>query len=182
MEKLFHTRWWDYSKQFMNLHGRVCLKNSFLFGCMSLAVMYFIHPFVSHFVLTIPYSLRSIIAISFIIFFTFDVYHTVDLLLHRNKTYLEVESAIEELKLCLESVDFVPGETLKDRIEYVLDTTDADERLLCIIDKIKQKLEVDDKHKKMFLHLSKAFPSQHLSSSREKLESIIEIFLRYKGK
>ena len=32
LEILFHARWWDYSKQFMNLNGRICLKNSCLFG------------------------------------------------------------------------------------------------------------------------------------------------------
>ena len=28
MEKLFHTKWWDYSKHPFNIHGRICLKNS----------------------------------------------------------------------------------------------------------------------------------------------------------
>ena len=34
MEKLFHTKWWDYSKHPFNIHGRICLKNSILFGLM----------------------------------------------------------------------------------------------------------------------------------------------------
>ncbi|MDE7245674.1 MAG: hypothetical protein K2O18_17115 [Oscillospiraceae bacterium] len=32
MEKLFHMRWWDYSGRRFNLFGRVCLRNSALFG------------------------------------------------------------------------------------------------------------------------------------------------------
>lgn len=32
MEKLFHMRWWDYSARRFNLNGRVCLRNSVLFG------------------------------------------------------------------------------------------------------------------------------------------------------
>ena len=32
MEKLFHMRWWDYSGRRFNLNGRVCLRNSALFG------------------------------------------------------------------------------------------------------------------------------------------------------
>lgn len=32
MELLFKARWWDYSEQFLNIHGRICLKNSCLFG------------------------------------------------------------------------------------------------------------------------------------------------------
>ena len=32
MEKLFHMRWWDYSKKKIQINGRVCLLNSVLFG------------------------------------------------------------------------------------------------------------------------------------------------------
>lgn len=40
MEKLFKTRWWDYSKESFNVNGRVCLKNSVLFGIGSLFIVY----------------------------------------------------------------------------------------------------------------------------------------------
>ena len=44
MEKMFHTRWWDYSRYRFNLNGRICLLNSTLFGLMCLFVVYVIHP------------------------------------------------------------------------------------------------------------------------------------------
>ncbi len=28
MEKMFHTRWWDYSRYRFNLNGRICLLNA----------------------------------------------------------------------------------------------------------------------------------------------------------
>lgn len=31
MEKIFHARWWDYSKNRFNLNGRICLVNSLAF-------------------------------------------------------------------------------------------------------------------------------------------------------
>ena len=34
LETLFHAKWWDYSDKKWNLHGRVCLQNSLLFGLM----------------------------------------------------------------------------------------------------------------------------------------------------
>ena len=34
MEKLFHMRWWDYSRYKFQIHGRVCLLNSTLFGLL----------------------------------------------------------------------------------------------------------------------------------------------------
>ena len=32
LEKIFHLRWWDYSKKKYNINGRVCLETSVLFG------------------------------------------------------------------------------------------------------------------------------------------------------
>jgi len=42
MEILFKTRWWDYSGESFNVNGRVCLKNSILFGLGSIAIIYFL--------------------------------------------------------------------------------------------------------------------------------------------
>ena len=44
MEKLFHMRWWDYSRRRFNLGGRVCLLNSLLFGLACLVLRYGIQP------------------------------------------------------------------------------------------------------------------------------------------
>lgn len=45
MEVLFHMRWWDYSKRKFNINGRICLRNSLLFGALVMAVMYGLQPF-----------------------------------------------------------------------------------------------------------------------------------------
>ena len=44
MEKLFHARWWDYSRKPMNLNGRVWIGNLILFGIASVAVVRIIDP------------------------------------------------------------------------------------------------------------------------------------------
>lgn len=49
LEKLFHTRWWDYSRYKFNIHGRVCLLNSLLFGLLGLLIIHFVQPFVMKF-------------------------------------------------------------------------------------------------------------------------------------
>lgn len=40
MEKLFKTRWWDYTNESFNINGRVCLKNSIFFGIGGLLIIY----------------------------------------------------------------------------------------------------------------------------------------------
>ncbi|MGM9619351.1 MAG: hypothetical protein ACI3W8_05920 [Oscillospiraceae bacterium] len=44
MEKAFHMRWWDYSHYRFQLHGRICLVNSTLFGLASVLLRHVIHP------------------------------------------------------------------------------------------------------------------------------------------
>ena len=62
MEKLFHSKWWDYSERPFNLNGRICLLNSFLFGVMGLVVMYVVHPFICDVFEQIPALARLITA------------------------------------------------------------------------------------------------------------------------
>lgn len=45
MEKLFDMRWWDYSQRKYNIKGRICLRNSLIFGVLSLVLIQWIHPF-----------------------------------------------------------------------------------------------------------------------------------------
>ena len=47
MEKIFHMRWWDYSDKILNINGRVCLRNSLMFGILVMVVMYLLHPYVT---------------------------------------------------------------------------------------------------------------------------------------
>ena len=44
MEKLFHMRWWDYSKKKIQLNGRICLLNSVLFGLACVLLCHVVNP------------------------------------------------------------------------------------------------------------------------------------------
>ena len=46
MEKLFHARWWDYSKRKFNIGGRVCLIGAVVFGAFSVVLILFLHPWI----------------------------------------------------------------------------------------------------------------------------------------
>ena len=46
MEKLFHARWWDYSKRKFNIGGRVCLIGAVVFGAFSVVLVLVLHPLV----------------------------------------------------------------------------------------------------------------------------------------
>ena len=82
LEKLFHTRWWDYSRYKFNIKGRVCLLNSLLFGALGLVIIHFVLPFImkllslfSDFVLIIS---SDIIALALIVDLLITVHRLVD--------------------------------------------------------------------------------------------------------
>ena len=71
MEKLFKTRWWDYSNEKFNLNGRICGKNAILFGLAGVITIYFIHPFLNSIFNKInPLILNIFIIIGLIIYIT----------------------------------------------------------------------------------------------------------------
>ncbi len=77
MENLFHIKWWDYSNYKFNIKGRVCLLNSTLFGIGSVIFMYIIHPFISSYVMLIPYTTKNIIVDLFLVVLIVDLYFTL---------------------------------------------------------------------------------------------------------
>lgn len=69
MEKLFKTRWWDYSNRKFNINGRVCLFNMICFGILSLVIMYGVNPFLLDTIHKIdPMVLKTVVSILMIIF------------------------------------------------------------------------------------------------------------------
>lgn len=53
LEKIFNLRWWDYSHESFNVNGRICLKNSVLFGIGGVIITKFFHPILSDFILSL---------------------------------------------------------------------------------------------------------------------------------
>lgn len=63
MEKIFNTRWWDYSSKKFNINGRICLETMIPFGIACLILMYVINPVIGKMVFNIPYYIARILAI-----------------------------------------------------------------------------------------------------------------------
>lgn len=72
MEKLFHARWWDYSRRKYNINGRVCLETLIPFGILGLVIMYITNPFILSNLAKVPESTLNIIAIVLFIIFIVD--------------------------------------------------------------------------------------------------------------
>ena len=61
MEKIFHLRWWDYSKKKFNINGRICLDTIVPFGILGTVIMYVTNPFFLDKIYIIPQNILSIV-------------------------------------------------------------------------------------------------------------------------
>lgn len=59
LEKLFKTKYWDYTEDPFNLHGRICLHFSIMWGLASIAMVKIVHPTIVSFVNKIPSNVQQ---------------------------------------------------------------------------------------------------------------------------
>lgn len=71
LEKVFHTKYWDYSDHKFNIKGRVCLTNSIYWGILGVVFVKFIHPFMQKILgkvnTTLLISIISVVSVGLII-------------------------------------------------------------------------------------------------------------------
>ena len=95
MEKLFHAKWWDYSNRPFNLHGRVCLLNSVLFGLMAVLLAHFVDPAVDRLIGGLPAWLLPWAAGVLLVLFVLDTVVSVCAALHLDARLRELQAATE---------------------------------------------------------------------------------------
>lgn len=57
LEKIFKTRWWDYSNYRFNINGRICLETMVPFGLFGLFIMYISNPLFLSWINKMPISI-----------------------------------------------------------------------------------------------------------------------------
>lgn len=80
MEKIFKARWWDYSHMKFNLEGRICLRNSLLFGLLGIAFVYIINPTLLFVINKMPETVLIIISTILFITFMIDIITTFSIM------------------------------------------------------------------------------------------------------
>ncbi len=106
MEKMFHARWWDYSKHKFNLNGRICLSNCLAFGVLGFLLIKFMNPFFFEI-----YSALSIKTIN-ILFYTLITIFIIDSIISFNTIF-----KIKNLSIKYKNLDNTSE--IKDKIKKV---------------------------------------------------------------
>lgn len=77
LEKIFKRKWWDYSEERFNLHGRVCLKYSMYWGMLAYLLLEFINPLVVRLTSAVSMDAKQGIASIIVFYMISDLTHTV---------------------------------------------------------------------------------------------------------
>lgn len=97
LEKIFHSRWWDYSDQPFNLNGYICLPFSLIWGAACMLIVYVIHPLVTKMVGFIPGLLGNTLLIIFFIGMAADLWVTAAAIFKLNQRLEKMSEIAEEL-------------------------------------------------------------------------------------
>ncbi len=85
LEIVFKTRWWDYSNRKFNIHGRVTLDYTILFGIGGYFLWRFVNPVFDDLYYNIPHNyMMTLILIFYSVYFIDYIYTFKDLLRLRN--------------------------------------------------------------------------------------------------
>ena len=98
LEKIFKTKYWDYSEHKFNFQGRICLTNSIYWGILGIVFIKYIHPFMQNMVSKVDTKLLTYIIAILSIVFIIDMI-TTSIKVKNIKTTLEkVERLNKEIK------------------------------------------------------------------------------------
>ncbi|HHU59503.1 TPA: putative ABC transporter permease [bacterium] len=91
MDKVFNMKWWDYSSYKFNIHGRVCLLNSLMFGALVVLLVYFVHPFVAGLISSLSFPvLLALFLVMGVILLTDTIISTKETLLLKKYTKIYI--------------------------------------------------------------------------------------------
>lgn len=153
LEKIFKTKYWDYSKQKFNIHGRVCLKNSCFWGILCVIFIKLVHPPIENIVMQVPTELLVYNNILLVSIFIIDFIFSVIKIYNINISIGLLNDITKKIKQELDRVKEYAGNKAKES-----------EKLQAIIEELKETQEsVKSKLEKQTARLRKAFPTmKHL--------------------
>lgn len=172
LEKVFKTRYWDYSNQKINIKGRVCLFNSICWGVLGVLFIMYIHPYVEKNIeLLHPFILRIviyIIAVIVLIDAIVSIIKTKNIKLALQK----VEELNNQIKEKIEEIKKIKNKNIKsDIVENMQNTVEA-------LKKKKNRL-YRNLYRRVY-RLKKAFPDIQSKEITEILNKKIELVKKEK--
>lgn len=159
LEKIFNTKYWDYTENKFNIKGRVCLMNSLFWGFLGVIFIRYMHPFIAEKI--------DIIKVNDLLFLTstLSIIMIVDFVISVIKVN-NISINLEKLKELTVSI--------KEKIDELEEKQINKETLQLAIEDLKYKQTViKRKLLKQTNRLKKAFPTMK-SDAIERINEILK--------
>lgn len=171
LEKIFHTKYWDYSDQKFNFQGRICLINSICWGILGVIFVKYIHPFVKDLVFKVDIKLLHYIISIVAILLLADLIVTIIKVKNIKMTLKKVEEINKEIKEKLNEIKKLTKETNKSEDKII-----KTENVKKLVRKLKRKRDrITLSLYKNVYRLKKAFPDINTKEITEILNKKIQI-------
>lgn len=145
MEKLFKTRWWDYSKRKYNINGRICLETMVPFGLLGCFITYITNPMIYKLFSLMTPTVTNALAILLGILFFIDFAVSVRIITNFRKTavtFLHRDSTEEITRMVKETLDSAT-KLINNRLVKAFPTVRA--KVENLLDNVKKLRKEQDK-------------------------------------
>ena len=171
LEKLFDTKWWDYSHYKFHIKGRVCLLNSTLFGLLGMLASHFVHPLLMKLITWIEEPFVTYIAMGLATILSVDLIFTIRKLINFSTYLAKLEEFNETLKTrFINEAWFSSGLSFDEVLQKLKEQTKqkSDEMTALIM----QRLEDFSMIQKKNLSFIKTFPTITSRRYKEQLQQL----------
>ena len=120
MEKMFHVRYWDYSRQRLNLNGHICVTSSLAWGCFSVILTLYGHTPVERFVTNMNENVLEIIVFVLTVYISIDMEKSIREAVNLKEVLLGLEENSEDFRRLQKHIEVVSafyGGEIKEKSE-----------------------------------------------------------------
>ena len=142
MEKLFHVRWWDYTRRKYNINGRICAETMIPFGLLGCLVVYIVNPIFAGLLNKIPVNTLNILAMIIFTLYIIDNVVSLSVMFGFKGTLKTVEKdGTEEITKKVREVLLKRNFLYKRLVNAFPNITSKKERLELLESKISTEIE-----------------------------------------
>ncbi|MBO6243180.1 MAG: putative ABC transporter permease [Clostridia bacterium] len=169
LEKMFNTKYWDYSNHKINYKGRICLTNSICWGVLGVVFVKYLHPFIQKCILYVDRKILVCGVILFLIIAIIDMITSIIKMKNLKSTLNKIESINKEIKERLKEIKLL-------NIQKDISKSNTVENVQSIIEGLKKKRDkIMSRLYRNVTRLKKAFPAINTQEITEILNRKIDI-------
>ena len=185
LDKIFHMRWWDYSKNKFNIGGYICLAFSIMWGIAVVFAVRFVHTPIMAIVKKIPKTAQLIIITVFVVIFIIDMVVTLKNLIGIKKSLGQLDKIAEDLHSIGDQLKDVVGNTAINAAEFAGGSRDKivevaaeqKDKLVEVATGQKEKIAESTLEQREKLAEITAVQKERLASQKKELEKRMELYV-----